>query len=144
MFLGSDFIGDGRVPTTARSEEFPVDLGADESVSVKRRQDRKRETTGLFTSSHRYLHQVEISVKNQKARLVRVAVLDRVPFSEDPKVEVERKDTQPRPAREDRKGLFRWEFTLDPGREEKVAFSYTVKLPAGRQLVAAPDASVKW
>ena len=65
-------------------------------------------------------------------------------FTEEPKVEVERKETRPRPAREDRKGLFRWEFALDPGREEKIAFSYTVKLPADRQLVAATDATVKW
>ncbi|MGH9362193.1 MAG: DUF4139 domain-containing protein, partial [Thermoanaerobaculia bacterium] len=97
VFLASDFVGDGRVPTTARGEEFPVNLGADESVAVKRREERKRETTGLFTSYHRYRHEAEIAVRNGKARRVKVAVLDRVPFSEDRSVTIERLAVTPKP-----------------------------------------------
>jgi hypothetical protein len=144
VFLGSDFVGDGRVPTTARGEEFPVNLGADEAVAVKRREDPKRETTGFFTSYHKYHHDVEVLVKNQKARAVKVAVIDRVPFSEDSSVTVERGGVSPAPAREERKGLLRWEFTLAPGAEKQINFAYSVELPAEKRIVGATDESVRW
>ncbi|MBI4605038.1 MAG: mucoidy inhibitor MuiA family protein [Planctomycetes bacterium] len=144
VFLGPDFVGDGRIPTTARGEELPVNLGADESVAVTRRAEAKRETTGFFTSWHRHRHEVEVSVRNQKGRPVRVAVIDQVPFSDDPDVRVERAEVSPAFAREDRKGLLRWELALEPGREAKVAFAYTVELPAKKRIVAREDASVKW
>jgi hypothetical protein len=144
VFLGPDFVGDGRVPTTARGEEFAVNLGADESVAVRRRIEEKRETTGFFTSYHKYRNEVEVTVKNHKGRAARVAVLDRVPFTDDARVTVKRLDVAPEAAREDRKGLLRWELDLAAGAERKVTFSYTVEIPADRRLVRAADETVTW
>ncbi len=144
VFLGSDFVGDGRVPTTARGEELSVNLGADESVQVKRHAERKRETTGFFTSYHKYRTEVEVAIRNQKARPVRIRVLDRVPFSEDRSVKVARGAIAPAPSGEERKGLLRWDLRLEPGREGKVSFAYTVELPADKQLVTTADESVRW
>jgi hypothetical protein len=144
VFLGPDFVGDGRVPTTARGEEFKVELGADEAVVVKRREDRKRETTGLFTSYHKYRYEVEVTVKNQKARAVRMVVLDRVPFSEEKGLEVERHAMSPPPVAEERKGLLRWQFPLEPGSEKKITFSYSVELAADKAVVGVFDKTVQW
>jgi len=143
VFLSSDFVGEGRVPTTARGESFPVELGADESVAVRRSEETKRETTGLFGKYHFYRHSVAISVKNGKGRRVRVAVLDRLPFAENKSVTVERGEITPAPAREEAKGLLRWEFAIAPGKEEKIAFSYSVELAADQVVAAAEDASVR-
>jgi hypothetical protein len=144
VFLGPDFIGDGRIPTTARGEEFRVELGADESISVKRRAERKRETSGLFTSWHNYLNEVEVTVKNGKARPVKVTVIERVPFTEDSKVTVKRGEMVPPPLREDRKGLLAWDLDLRPGEERKVTLGWTVVVHADRQAVGVEDPSVQW
>ncbi len=143
VFLASDFVGEGRVPTTVRGESFPVELGADESVAVRRSEETKRETTGLFAKYHLYRHAVTVAVKNGKGRRVRVAVLDRLPFAENKSVTIERGEITPPPVREEAKGLFRWEFALDPGKEEKIAFSYSVELAADQVVAAAEDASVR-
>jgi hypothetical protein len=144
VFLGPDFIGDGRIPTTARGEQFPVHLGADESVAVRRSAAAKRETTGFFTSWHKYRHDVAVTVKNQKGRRVRVAVIDQVPYSDDEDVRIQAVETVPAPVEVSKKGLRRYELALEPGREVKVQFAYTVELPARKALARAVDGEAKW
>jgi hypothetical protein len=144
VFLGADFVGDARVPTTARGEEFRVNLGADESVQVRRREETKRETTGFFTSYHKFRTVVEVTVKNQKSRSVRLSLFDRLPFTEERDIKLARETLRPPPSEEERKGLLRWDLALEPGAEGKVSFAYTVELPADRSVVRRPDESVKW
>ena len=144
VFLGPDYIGAARVPTTARGEEFTVALGADESISVRRNAEIKRDTRGLFTSYHHYDHNIVIEVKNAKARSVRVAVLDRVPFTFDKNVRIDRGKVTPAVTKEDRKGLLRWELPLGPGAEHTIRFDYSVRVAADSRVVRHQDTSVEW
>src|SRR5205814_4271164 len=61
----------------------------------------------------------DVCSSDLKARRVRLAILDRVPFSEEKWLEVERLAIAPPPTAEERKGLLRWQFPLEPGTEKK-------------------------
>jgi hypothetical protein len=67
-------------------------------------------------------------------------VLDRMPYSEDEKVEVVRLDDTTDPTVEnvdDRRGVLSWSFLYEAGESREIQNAYRVSWPAGETVVLA-------
>lgn len=133
------FVGWGRFPQLAPGEDFELGFGADDRVKVKRAAvEDKTGEAGKSKSSHFENRTYLIAVKNLHARPIDVQVLDRAPVSMHKDIKVEFSVTKgPQPTKKDvsdRRGVFMWQFTADPGQEQQFGFNYKVTAPADRPI----------
>ncbi|MEZ4468652.1 MAG: DUF4139 domain-containing protein [bacterium] len=83
IFVGTDFIGQGRLETTGPGGELTLPLGADEDLRVTRKVIAHTVTEGVFSKEEVTTYRTAIEVANDKRRPVQVRVLDQVPISND-------------------------------------------------------------
>ncbi|MDP6111489.1 MAG: mucoidy inhibitor MuiA family protein [Planctomycetota bacterium] len=126
VFLGNDFVTQGLVKTTSSGEELRIGLGVDEGIVVSRTMAIKRDTVGWSGSRYSFRHEVEIQIRNNKKREVRMTVFDRVPYSSRKEVKIKVDRLSPAPSEEKKNGLEQWSFTLGGGEEKNISMAYVV------------------
>jgi hypothetical protein len=139
---------------TDRGGTLTVGLGVEERVRVSRNVRSQEGSAGLLGGSTAILHEVQIELASALGRPVEVEVLDRVPVSDDRRVEIERLSADPEPAdladakpeaqtgsqqesqqeRPVRGGLL-FRARLEPGGRTRIAHSYRVVLSARDELI---------
>jgi hypothetical protein len=136
MYLGSDFVGQTKLPLVAVGRPFTVGFGADPQITVSRKLlDRTRVVQGgnqVLTFKYRIL------LNSYKPNTVDVQVWDRVPHSETEQaigVTLTKGETELSKdslyLRDERpKNLLRWDVKLEPKQngEKALAIDYEFKL----------------
>ncbi|MDP6356893.1 MAG: mucoidy inhibitor MuiA family protein [Planctomycetota bacterium] len=126
VFLGNDFVTQGLVKTTSSGEELRIGLGVDEGIVVSRTMAIKRDTVGWSGSRYSFRHEVEIQIRNNKKREVKMTVFDRVPYTSRKEVKIKVDRFSPAPSEEKENGLEQWSFTLGGGEEKNISMAYVV------------------
>lgn len=135
IFVGADFIGQGRLETTGSGGEIEFPLGADEDIRFERRVLPSTETEGVFSKEDVTKYRVQIDVANYKRRRVKVRVTDLVPKSDHQHIEIKTGKMKPAPIEgPDADGLLVFEVDLKPGAKTTIEFEYTIRRPADWQL----------
>lgn len=141
VFLDGAYLGISRVPTTAPGEEIVVDLGVDERIQVERKQEDREEEVGVFSKSRRYHTDVTVELVNLHDEAKEVRVRERMPFSENEKLDIvlEDRGTSPDPdAVGEANGLLSWTILLPPGEKRTVTLRYRIDAPRDYQLTRTP------
>lgn len=130
VFLRGDFIGQSRLDNIAPNQEFPIYLGIDERIKVKREQigDKIRESWlgKKLTLSLSF----RTTVENYRNTAQTVYLYDQVPVSRDARIEVKSfRSELPLNEEKPEKGELRWKLELAPGKKQLVEFSYDVVFP---------------
>lgn len=142
MYLGSDFVGQTKLPLVAAGKAFTVGFGADPQLQVTRTLSEKNRTTQGGNQVLTFKYQVALS--SYKREAVPVQVWDRVPSAESAMtiaVTVNNPtpalSTDPTYLREERpKGLLRWDVTLRPEQngEKALPIGYEFKMELDRNV----------
>jgi hypothetical protein len=136
MYIGSDFVGQAKLPLVAVGKPFTVGFGVDPQIQISRvLLDRSRATQGgnqVLTFKYR------IMLSSYKSSPVPVQVWDRMPHAQaaqtiaitmvNPKPEL---STDPLYLRDEKpKGLLRWDVTLLPNQngEKSLNIDYDFKM----------------
>jgi hypothetical protein len=142
VFWGNDFLVTATLETTAPGATIEAGLGVEPRVKVVRNVRHSQHEEGLISSSTVYEDQIRIEVQSALRRPALIEVIERVPVTEERKVEV--KPLQEKPAAEeydqsDReqpiRGGRRWKLRLEPGERAECQLSYSVTLPASSEIV---------
>ncbi len=142
MYLGSDFVGQTKLPLVAAGKGFTVGFGADPQIQVTRTLADKHRTTQGGNQVLTFKYQVALG--SYKREAVPVQVWDRVPSAESA-MTIAVTVNNPQPAlstdptylREDRpKGLLRWDVTLRPDQngEKALPVGYEFKMELDRNV----------
>jgi len=142
MYLGSDFVGQTKLPLVAAGKAFTVGFGADPQIQVTRTLSEKNRTTqgGNQVLTFKYA----VALSSYKREAVPVQVWDRVPSAESA-MTIAVTVNNPTPAlsadatylREERpKGLLRWDVTLRPDQngEKALPIGYEFKMELDRNV----------
>jgi len=136
MFRNGEFVGKGQMPLVTIGETFTAGFGIDSQVQVRHelldKQSRVQGGNRIDTYNYR------ITLSNYKNTAVKLRLLDRLPYSEDPAIKIELTKTEPQLSKDEqyqrnlrRKGILRWDLTLAPntfGRNATaVTYSYTME-----------------
>jgi hypothetical protein len=142
MYLGTDFVGQTKLPLVAAGKPFTVGFGVDPQIQVSRvLLDRTRTTQGgnqVLTFKYR------IMLSSYKSSPVPVQVWDRMPHAQaaqtiaitlaNPKPEL---STNPLYVRDEKaKGLLRWDVTLEPNMngEKTLNIDYDFKMELDKNV----------
>jgi uncharacterized protein (TIGR02231 family) len=142
MYIGTDFVGQTKLPLVAVGKPFTVGFGVDPQLQVQRKLlDKARATQGgnqVLTFKYRIL------LNSYKANAVDVQVWDRMPHAEAQQTIAVTLVT-PKPAlsedplyvRDDKpKSLLRWDVKVDPKQnaEKALALDYEYKVELDRTV----------
>ena len=146
VFLDETFVAAARLATTMPGEKFTLNLGADESISIKRKiVSRFTEDTGFTTKSRRTTYEVLMTVTNNKRTTERLVIKDVAPVARDEKIVVtllapETGDLlKPEAAAvlppkagivRDAEGKISWRLDLKAGQKREIPFKFSIEHPA--------------
>jgi len=136
IFLNGEFVGNSTIDNVGSGEEFDLYLGADENVKVKREQLEKKVDETIIGSmlgpNKNTAFKYRTKVENYKNRKVKVRLFDSMPVSQDDRIKIKQLKVTPEATQKDwqtRKGVYLWEFELEPGRNKEIFCEYTIEHP---------------
>lgn len=136
IFLEGDFVGQGKIKTIGPLEEFDLYLGVDENVKIKREQLEKKVDdvfiANIPSPNRKVTYKFKITVENYKNKKIRVSLFEAMPISENEKIKVNIVNVSLAPRDKEwknKKGIWRWEFELEPKAKQEIFYNYSVECP---------------
>ncbi len=133
LFFEGNFLGTSQLDVQNAGDTLRLSLGKDRSVLVNRKMLKEYSQKKFLGSNRIDSREFEITVRNTKAQPVSITVEDQFPISNTKEIEVDNKKA-PEARVEDNTEKISWTMQLEPGKENKYRFSYTVKYPKDRRL----------
>ena len=87
---------------------------------------------GIPSPNKKTTYKYKITVENYKSKKINVNLFEAIPVSQNEKIRVNILNTSLAPKDKDwkdRKGIWRWEFELEPKAKQEIIYSYTVEHP---------------
>ncbi len=130
LFIGQDFVGSMSLPFTAAGDEAKVFFGEDGQIRIKTEQVKREKSGGGLLSKAEKLHLVRrITVQNLRKVPVTVDVADRLPVSQNAKIEVKDVGLTPAPAKKGENGLLNWTVSLAPQEKKEILIDFIIEYP---------------
>jgi len=136
IFLNNEFVGSSTLDNVGPGEEFDLYLGADENVKVKREQLEKKvdETIigNMLSPNKNTTFKYKIKVENYKAHKIKMRLFEAMPVSQEDRIRIKQLKVNPDATQKDwqaRKGIYLWEFELEPGKNKEIDYEYTIEHP---------------
>ena len=128
IYFDDNYIGKTNVNTNYVNDEFPVFLGVDERIIVKRIKLEDKNAEGSFNSNKKETESYSISIKNNTKQTINIEILDQIPLSENNKISVKFLEIG-NGNLDEKTGSILWKRDLASGASDKISFSYEVKYP---------------
>ncbi len=136
LFLDSDYIGKSSIDNIGPGEDFNLYLGVDENVKIKRKQvSRKMDDVligGIKSTTRTTTFEYKLTVENYKNKDINVHLFEAMPISQNERIKVKTFEVSQKPKDKDwkdRKGVWRWEFSLKPKEKKEIVYSFSVEHP---------------
>lgn len=136
MYRNNEFVGKGEMGLVTIGQPFTAGFGIDSQVQVVREfKDKKVET---LWGNRNDEQQYRIELSNYKNQAVKLRLLERIPYADNPNVEVALTPMSHELSKDaeyartvQKKGILRWDLTLPPGttgeKATVVTYGFTMK-----------------
>lgn len=135
LFRDGVFVGEDRLPLTAQGEAILFDFGADDLVTIERKEVARRSgETGLVSTSYIEERSYLTTVTSSHSFAIPIKIEDQVPVSDDERIRVDilQGTTSPDGAEGDgRSGIYSWTVSLKPNVAQNLRFGFRVTWPKG-------------
>ncbi|AZA73468.1 DUF4139 domain-containing protein [Chryseobacterium indoltheticum] len=133
IYFEDNYIGKTNITSNYVKDEFPISLGVDERIVVKRIKLEDKTAQKSFNSNKWETESYEISIRNNTKESIELEILDQIPLSENQKITI--KTLNIGDGNYDEKtGSILWNRKINSGAAEKINFSYEVKYPKEMQI----------
>ncbi len=141
LFRDGTFVGTGQLPLLAPGVEHNLGFGVDDQVKVRHAVvEEIRGESGLISTSRVDNRKFKVTVKNLHDRPIDIAVLDRLPVSQNDEIKVEYIGslTPTKQNVDDKRGVMRFDVRLEPDEERALEYGYRVSWPAAKSIIYGP------
>jgi hypothetical protein len=142
VFWGNDFLVTARLQTTAPGAIIEANLGVEPRIKTARNVRHSQHEEGLLSGRTVYEDEVRVEVENGLSGRAAVEVIERLPVTDERKVEVKLLDEGPAAEEYDQRerlrpvrGGRRWRLDLAPGERGECRLRYSVTLPSSSEIV---------
>jgi uncharacterized protein (TIGR02231 family) len=133
IYFEDNYIGKTNITSNYVKDEFPISLGVDERITVKRIKLEDKTSQKAMNSNKWETESYQISIRNNTKENIELEVLDQLPISENSKILVKTLDLGGG-SLDDKTGSILWNKNIGSGNSEKITFSYEVKYPKDMQI----------
>ncbi|HLP12239.1 MAG TPA: mucoidy inhibitor MuiA family protein [Flavobacteriales bacterium] len=130
VFFEGTFTGQTFFDTRFLVDTLEISLGRDKSIKVERKKAKEYNKKQVLGSDNIAYRHWDIGVRNAKQQPINIIIEDQFPVSADSKVEVTQEEKSGGEL-DDKTGIVKWEFKLDPTTTKNLALRYKVKFPKG-------------
>ncbi|MFH2011986.1 MAG: mucoidy inhibitor MuiA family protein [Pseudomonadota bacterium] len=142
VYFGDRYIGKTFLSEKRAGDEFKMSLGADREVKVKKEKIKDKIKETFFGKIERKTVVREmafkITLENLKKSPVKINILDSIPVSRTDRIEVKDLEITPEPVEkdyQDKQGVCRWEFDLQPGSTQEINIEFVVTYPKDEPIL---------
>ncbi|MEY8760949.1 DUF4139 domain-containing protein [Chryseobacterium tongliaoense] len=133
IYFEDNYIGKTHITNNYVKDEFPISLGVDERITVKRIKLEDKTTQKTFNANKWETESYQISIRNNTKENIELEILDQLPISENSKISVKALETGDGNF-DEKTGSILWNRKISSGSSEKINFSYEVKYPKEMQI----------
>lgn len=133
IYFEDNYVGKTMTDSRYVKDEFPVSLGVDERIVVKRIKLEDKNVNVSLSSNRKRTEAYQISIRNNTKNSIEIEILDQVPISKDQKISVKTLDLA-NGEYDEKLGAILWTKTINSGNTEKINFSYEIKYPKEANL----------
>jgi Domain of unknown function (DUF4139)/N-terminal domain of unknown function (DUF4140) len=134
LFFEGTYLGKALINPKTAGDTLNISLGRDKNIIVKRISIKEYSKKQFLGSNKIDYRTFEISIRNNKKQNINLIVEDQFPLSTMKEVEVDRLENKEADV-DTETGKLKWEIQLEPAKEKKVTFKYSVKYPKSNSLV---------
>ncbi|TFG12042.1 mucoidy inhibitor MuiA family protein [Candidatus Thorarchaeota archaeon] len=134
IYADGDFIGETAMDIVAPDEK--IGIGTRVSYDVKCEKllkTKETEKAGLTRGKTRREYKYELKIQSYAKKDVPIRVVDRIPHSSSEKVNVELKQAEPHPEKQEM-GVLEWNLEAHPNEETILSYSFEVEWEKGLKL----------
>ncbi|MCG2615566.1 mucoidy inhibitor MuiA family protein [Terrimonas sp. NA20] len=131
LFFEGTFLGKSLLDLAKADDTLNLSLGRDKGVVVKRTLMKEFSSRKFLGSNKTDIRQYETIVRNNKQQAIKIVVEDQFPVSTSKEIEID-KLNYPAGKLEDDTKKVSWSVVLEPKKEHKLQFGYSVKYPKDR------------
>ena len=134
LFFEGTYLGKAMINPKTATDTLSISLGRDKNIVVKRTSIKEFSKKQFLGSNKIDYRTFEISIRNNKKQSINLIVEDQFPLSTMKEVEVDKIENKEADL-DSETGKLKWTILLEPAREKKVGFKYSVKYPKNNTLV---------
>ncbi len=128
LYYQDRYTGETYINPHTEKDELLLAFGNDSEITVKRKQTQNFKDYQTFGNKVLVKREYTITIKNNKRIPVQIEVKDRVPISQDEKIEVKNVRISPE-GNKDKNGIVTWHLNLNPGETSTMKIYFEVKYP---------------
>ncbi|MEZ5147955.1 MAG: DUF4139 domain-containing protein [Bacteroidales bacterium] len=133
IYFNDTYVGQSLINSVSINDTLDISLGRDNKVQVNRIKQKEYSSNQFIGSNRKETFTYEIVIKNNRSNPVKLAVLDQIPISQDSEIEVNAIDISGATFNEI-DGSVKWELKVEPGTNENVNLSYSIKFPKSKPI----------
>ncbi|MDH6252932.1 uncharacterized protein (TIGR02231 family) [Chryseobacterium sp. H1D6B] len=133
IYFEDNYIGKTNITSNYVKDEFPISLGVDERIAVKRMKITDKTSRKTLNSNKWETESYQISIRNNTKESIELEVLDQLPISENSKILVKALEIGDG-SLDEKTGSILWNRKIGSGSSDKISFSYEVKYPKEMQI----------
>lgn len=133
IYFEDNYIGKTNITSNYVKDEFPISLGVDERITVKRIKLEDKASQKPMNSNKWETETYQISIRNNTKESIELEVLDQLPISENSKISVKAIETGGG-SLDEKTGSILWKKSISSGGSDKINFSYEIKYPKDMQI----------
>lgn len=133
IYFEDNYIGKTNITSNYVKDEFPISLGADERIYVKRIKLEDKTSQKTLNSNKWETESYQISIRNNTKENIELEILDQLPISENSKISVKALEIGDGSLDEKTGGIL-WNRKIGSGNSGTINFSYEVKYPKDMQI----------
>ncbi|MDD4295038.1 MAG: mucoidy inhibitor MuiA family protein [Candidatus Omnitrophica bacterium] len=141
LFISDNYVGKTYLPNMGTDQETSVYFGADERVKVEKIElARNVDDTfiaGIKSQKVRLNLKYKLKVENYNPEEINIELFDTIPVSEQDDIKIKIDMITDEPAEkewEDKKGVWRWNFKLLPGKEKTIEYDLLIEYPRSMDI----------
>ncbi|MBR0137809.1 MAG: mucoidy inhibitor MuiA family protein [Erysipelotrichaceae bacterium] len=127
------YLGEVYLNADLSKEKYDISLGRDESIKLKRKQERKYTSNVMLKGQKKTEYEFEIKVTSTKQKPCNVTLLDQVPVSTDKTIVIENTKLSNGEFNE-KTGEVKWEFELGASETKTFELDYSISWPKDKNL----------
>jgi Domain of unknown function (DUF4139)/N-terminal domain of unknown function (DUF4140) len=134
LFFEGTYLGRALINPKTAGDTLNISLGRDKNIIVKRTSIKEFSKKQFLGSNKIDYRTFEISIRNNKKQNINLIIEDQFPLSTMKEVEVDRIENKEADL-DTETGKLKWTIQLEPAKEKKLGFKYSIKYPKNNSLV---------
>jgi len=133
IFFDDMYIGQTAINPQTVGDTLLVSLGRDENITVRRVKLMDKTSKKLFADSQKESYGWEIVVRNNKASVLEIEVLDQLPISKNEEIKVELQEKSGASYSKEY-GKLIWNLKIQPNSSKTLKLEYSIEFPKGKEI----------